>query len=364
MPPVLSKWLAWLIAGTLLLLSLIYLSHIWVYVIVSIIIAFIGNPVVIWLCSRRIFGLQINRSLAALTALMLVFGFLGGILWLIIPMVAEQALLLGSIDHELVLQNLEIQLSQLSVQLKQLGMWPEGDQWEELSDKALNLVSMQQLGSYFGGALSFTLNIIIGLFATLFISFYMLKESGMVGRVIKAFTPDENLGQMQEAIGETRRLLTRYFVGLLFQILAVATLIALGLSILGVEYALTLGVLAGLFNLIPYIGPYIGGSFGVFIALSAELAVGSDVALLPYALKIMSVFVATQLIDNFVFQPVIFSKSVQAHPLEIFLVILIAGSLFGIVGMLAAIPVYTIFRVLAKAFFAQSKWVQKLTARM
>ena len=68
-----------------------------------------------------------------------------------------------------------------------------------------------------------------------------------------------------------------------------------------------------------------------------------------------------QLIDNFVFQPLIFSNSVKAHPLEIFIVIFSAGLLFGITAMLVAIPFYTIFRVMAKEFLHDFKFVQKLT---
>ncbi|MBR4095217.1 MAG: AI-2E family transporter, partial [Bacteroidales bacterium] len=80
--------------------------------------------------------------------------------------------------------------------------------------------------------------------------------------------------------------------------------------------------------------------------------------------KLVAVFVVTHIIDVFIFQPYIYSNSVKAHPLEIFLVILLAGNIAGILGMLVAIPAYTVLRVFAKEFFSNFKLVQRLTDRM
>ena len=75
---------------------------------------------------------------------------------------------------------------------------------------------------------------------------------------------------------------------------------------------------------------------------------------------LVAYFVA-QLIDNFIYQPLIFSKSVRSHPLEIFLVIIIGGILFGVLGMIIAVPAYTTLRVILKEFFGDVKWVKALT---
>jgi predicted PurR-regulated permease PerM len=358
------QWLSWIAAIGLLLFSFIYLSHIWMYLIASIILSFIGNPIVNWLSGQRIKGFTPQRSIAALVTLALLLGSFVGIFALIVPMISTQVTVLSSINPTEVYNNLELQFSELANSLETKGLWPSPEQWQQLNSKALSMLSAENIGIYFGGAINFTLDILIAVVSILFISFYMLKEDGMAGRVLRAFTPDARLAQMNAAITESRVMLSRYFTGLLIQVLVVGVLVAAGLSLLGVKYAVTLGIIASVFNLIPYIGPYIGGALGVVIALTAELAVGSELPLLPYGLKIMGVFVITQMLDNFVLQPLIFSKSVMAHPLEIFLVVLIAGSLFGIVGMLAAIPVYTLFRVVVKAFFAHTKWVQALTSSM
>jgi len=358
------QWLSWLAAISLLIFSFIYLSHIWMYLMASLILSFIGNPIVDWLSGQRIKGFTPQRSIAALLTLVLLLASFFGLFALILPMISTQVAMLSQINPTAVYNNLQLQFSQLAATLEVQGLWPTPEQWDQLNQKALGMLSTENMGLYFGGAINFTLDLLIAVFSILFISFYMLKEDGIAGRVLRAFTPDTRLRQMNGAITESRSLLSRYFIGLLIQVLVVGVLVSVGLSILGVQYAVTLGIVASIFNLIPYIGPYIGGLLGVLIALTAELAMGSSLPLLPYGLKIMGVFVLVQLLDNFVLQPLIFSKSVMAHPLEIFLVILVAGSLFGVVGMLAAIPVYTIFRVVIKAFFAHTKWVQELTSSM
>lgn len=360
----LRSWISGLAALGLLLLSFLYLGHIWLYLVAAVILSFIGNPLVNWLSSRAFGRWRVGRSASAGLVLLLLMGLLLGLFALILPMISRQIAFLNTIDPNLVYQNLQLHFSHWSQQLQAQGLWPTAQQWEQLTTQAAQMLSFENIGNYFGGLVSMTLDLLIAAVSILFISFYMLKEDGMAGRVLRAFTPDSRLEQMDTAIRDNRVMLSRYFTGLALQVMLVGGLVSIGLWVLGVEYALTLGIIAGLFNLIPYIGPYLGGVLGVTIALTAELAVGSSLPLLPYGLKIMGVFVAVQLFDNFVLQPLIFSKSVMAHPLEIFLVVLIAGSLFGITGMLAAIPVYTIFRVVVKAFFGHTKWVQALTSTM
>jgi predicted PurR-regulated permease PerM len=124
---------------------------------------------------------------------------------------------------------------------------------------------------------------------------------------------------------------------------------------------LLIGLIAALFNVIPYLGPIIGGTIGVALGIATHLDLEFYSQLLPLIFKMTGVFVTVQLIDNFVFQPLIFSNSVNAHPLEIFIVLLMAGSLAGIAGMILAIPMYTVIRVFAKEFFNKFKVVKKLT---
>jgi predicted PurR-regulated permease PerM len=165
-------------------------------------------------------------------------------------------------------------------------------------------------------------------------------------------------------ITDSKNLLVRYFVGVMLELLGVMSLIALGLWIFGVENALLIGFFGGIMNIIPYIGPVIGSLLGITLGITATLASGAYDALLPVLAKLSGVFLVVNFIDNNFLVPMIYSNSVKAHPLEIFFVIIMGGSLAGIVGMLLAIPVYTVLRVIAREFLQQFRLVQKLTNKI
>ena len=136
------------------------------------------------------------------------------------------------------------------------------------------------------------------------------------------------------------------------------------MSFLEIQHVILIGFLAGVINVIPYVGPVIGGLIGVLIGISTNLQLEFYTELLPLSGKIFLVFATMQLIDNFIFQPLIFSNSVKAHPLEIFIVVLSSGTIWGITGMIVAIPFYTLFRVVAKEFLSEFKVIEQLTKNL
>jgi predicted PurR-regulated permease PerM len=140
-------------------------------------------------------------------------------------------------------------------------------------------------------------------------------------------------------------------------------LIAIGLSVVGlkVSHAVTIALIAAVLNVIPYVGPFIGSLMAVAIGTAVSMPMDVATGLVPRIIYILIVMETTKVIDNVIFQPQIFSRSVKAHPLEIFLVILIAATIGGVLGMLIAIPAYTVLRVIGKEFFNQSKFVQRIT---
>jgi predicted PurR-regulated permease PerM len=172
------------------------------------------------------------------------------------------------------------------------------------------------------------------------------------------------MNNIQNILRNALKILTRYFIGLIIQISAVTTLTSLGLWLVGVENAFLIGFLAGLMNLIPYAGPVIGAGMGLLIVASTNLTSAVPQEFSPLLLKAGGVFLIVQLIDNFVFQPLIFSNSAQAHPLEIFIVISVAGTMAGITGMMLAVPVYSFIRIVAREFLSEFKVVDRLTRNM
>jgi predicted PurR-regulated permease PerM len=209
---------------------------------------------------------------------------------------------------------------------------------------------------------------LIGLMSVLFISFFFLKEQGLFNTILSGVVPDKHEKKVFQAVSESSTMLIRYFIGVLAQVTIITIFVTLALSILGVKNALLIGFFAALMNIIPYVGPIIGAAFATVITISSNLEMpfypidGVDQPALMYLLiKVFVVFGIMQLLDNFILQPNIFSKSVKAHPLEIFIIVLAGANLGGVAGMVLAIPAYTVVRVIAKVFLSEFKVVKSLT---
>ncbi|MDF1694379.1 MAG: AI-2E family transporter [Saprospiraceae bacterium] len=209
---------------------------------------------------------------------------------------------------------------------------------------------------------------IVGLMSVFFIAFFFLREQGLFNTMISGVVPDKHDRKVIQAINESSTMLIRYFIGVLSQVTIITIFVTIALSILGVKNALLIGFFAALMNIIPYIGPIIGAIFAAVITISSNIGMPfypvegiEQTTLLPLLIKVFIVFGTMQMLDNFILQPNIFSKSVKAHPLEIFLIVLIGANIGGILGMVLAIPAYTVVRVIAKVFLSEFKVVQSLT---
>jgi predicted PurR-regulated permease PerM len=178
------------------------------------------------------------------------------------------------------------------------------------------------------------------------------------------FIPVKHHNATRNVVSESKNLLIRYYLGVLLELIGVMTLITLSLWILGIKNALLIGFFGGIMNVIPYLGPVIGTMIGITLGITSTLATGTFNDLLPALLKITGTFLTVNFIDNNILVPIIYSKSVKSHPLEIFLVIIIGGGIAGLVGMLVAVPVYTLLRVIAKEFFQEFRVVKKLTDKI
>jgi len=237
----------------------------------------------------------------------------------------------------------------------------EGTFFERVRQNILTFFNPSQIPKVFSSIMGALGNIMVTIMSVFFIAFFFLKEQGLFTKMVESLVPNESEGKWVHAMDESALMLRRYFSGVLLQIIVITILVSTVLKILGFEYALLIGFFAALMNVIPYLGPLLGGSFGIIITVSSHLDADFYSELLPQMGLIVLVFAFMQMLDNFILQPNIFSKSVKAHPLEIFLIILIGAKLGGILGMVIAIPLYTILRVLAKVFFSEFKLVQRIT---
>ncbi|MBK8633777.1 MAG: AI-2E family transporter [Saprospiraceae bacterium] len=222
-------------------------------------------------------------------------------------------------------------------------------------------INPSRIQSMFTSTVSAFGNMVVGIMSVMFIAFFFLKEQGLFYEMIKTAVPVEYEERTTHAIDESSKLLIRYFIGIFIQITIVTIVSTILLSALGIQNALLIAFFAAIMNVIPYMGPIIGASFGAIITISSNLNVSFYNELFPQLIKVFIVFGIVQLIDNFILQPNIFSKSVKAHPLEIFLIVLIGAKLGGILGMVLAIPLYTVMRVIGKVFLSEFKVIQRLT---
>lgn len=355
----------WILFGLVIIWICWYFSSLLSYVLVSVVLSVLGAPIVRALKKIHIKKRYLPSWLAAVLTLIffiklivLFFGLLG-------PLLAEQARTIAQIDVQNTAANLEGQLEQTELWLEQFNLsGDERSNREFLITKIQSLIDFSSMSSTFNNFFSVIGNAFIAVFSILFMTFFFLKDGFLLQRIIFTLTPDKHIEHVKNIEENSRKMLSKYFIGVLTQITIVTILVSTGLSVIGVENAIIIGFLAGIANLIPYVGPIIGACLGIFIAVTTNLDMDIQQSLLPLVGKVALVFLAIQLLDNFVIQPYILGGSVNAHPLEIFIVISVAATLGGVVGMIIAIPAYTMVRIIAKEFLSAYKVVQNLTRKI
>ena len=357
------------ISGILLTLFGLYLawyfSDILVYVLIAGVLSFIGQPIVRLFDKIHIKQFKMPHTLSAVLVLIVMVLVLTSLFIIFVPIINRQAQVITSIDFQYLGEQLQKPLNDLEKQLLKFNML-ENDQTLEtmISAELESLLTMTSVKSIFGNVVGFAGSLFIGIFSVIFMTFFFLRDDHLFYNGIMLFVPTKFEDKAAIIMSDTRRLLSRYFVGLSAEMFAMMTMITVGLTFFGVENALLIGFLGGLMNVIPYLGPIIGAAIGVLIGATGTLSTGSYENIVPISTTIVGTFIVVKLIDDFILQPFIYSTSVMAHPIEIFLVILMAGSIAGIPGMILAIPGYTVLRIIAKQFFNQSKLVKKITANI
>ncbi len=358
-----SRYVALLI-GLLIVIGIVYyFSSIVAYVMVAWVLSMIGQPLMRFFQAKiRIGRFQAGASTSALLTIACYFMIFILLIWIFVPLIIEQTSHLAEVDYGAISNTLAVPLDQLSAWLQGLGLLqPGGSAADQFQEALSNWFKPGVIGNFFSSLLGVAGELLFALFSTVFITFFFLREQGLFERFIVAITPPQYEGEVQRAIDNITRLLTRYFGGILLQITVITLFVSIALSLLGLKNALLIGFFAALINVIPYLGPLIGAIFGAFITVSSNLDLEFYNQMLPLLLRVAAVFATLQLIDNFILQPYIFSNSVMAHPLEIFIIILMGAQINGVVGMVLAIPAYTVLRVVARVFLSEFKIVQQLT---
>lgn len=346
-----------------------YFRSVITYILVAVVVSLIGKPVVKLLQKINIKGKRLPDWFLAALTLTVIVGVLMSVITLLIPIVSN-------IVKGISLNNIESAAGQIAVPLANLNetlrnTFPSLGSGFRIETALLaelqKLLDVSKVSSLIGTATSFLSSFGVAMFSIVFIGFFFIKDDDTFTNIVTALVPDKHEKNAAAAISDIGHLLSRYFIGVLLEITGVALINFIGLWLiarLGVNAALGIAFITGLLNVIPYIGPLMGGVLGTLLGLilkySSATPLGLDVNFWAFSAILIAIFCFTQLVDNFLYQPIIYSTSIKAKPLEIFIVLLVVGHMAGPMAMIVAIPCYTVLRVIAFRFFRQYKAIRRL----
>ena len=321
------------------------------YLLIAAVVSLIGRPIVQLL--RRI---KFGNTFSSVTTIAILMTTFFGIVSLLLPVIFEQAKNLSLLNVNAFEATATKLMNELSIYLREYGI--DLQSWV---DRSLAEVDYSFLPDAINTVLNGLSGFTIGVFSVIFISFFFLRDSGLLERMVMVFVADKNVKRVEKSILSIKNLLSRYFIGLLVQITVLFIIYTLVLLIFGIPNAVTIALVCALLNIIPYLGPIIGTVLIIFLTMTSNLDASFASVTLPKTIYVFIGFTVGQLIDNFLTQPYVFSTSVKSHPLEIFIIILVGGLLFGPLGMIIAVPSYTALKVIFKEFYAHNKIVKALT---
>ena len=346
-----------------------FLRSVIIYILAAVVVSLMAKPVMGGLQRIRIKGKKAPDWFLAALSLVIVITVILAIVILIVPIVSgiARGISFGSIEGAV--GQIAVPLGHLNAFL--IKTFPQlGNEFRiemTLVQELHKLFDASAISSMIGSATSFLTSLGIGLFSVVFIGFFFIKDDGLFTNIVCALVPDKYEKTTEKAISDIGHLLSRYLIGVMVEVCGVALLNFLGLLLIarmGFNASIGIAFITGILNIIPYVGPLIGGVLGTTLSLilkySSASAIGLDVSFWMFTAILIAIFCFTQLVDNFLYQPVIYSTSIKSKPLEIFIVLLIVGHIGGPLSMIVAIPCYTAVRVIAFRFFGHIKAIRRL----
>ncbi len=354
------------IAGAAIAIFLVwYFSSVVIYILVSAVLAVMFRPLVRLLSSTGIKGRVVSRGVAATITLFVIWILFTTIFAMIVPLIFRKLHELSTLNFADVLRSIEVPLLRAQHYLQGTLAIPESNLslGDSLISAVKRFIDLDNINSAFTSIVSTIASFVISLFSISFITLFFLKDDGLFNNMVSALFPSKYVDNVDRALNSISYLLSRYFMGILGESMIIFTLMSLIMICFGMNSsdALFIGLIMGVLNVIPYAGPFLGTIISLCLGIISPIdgvGVGSTMLIILGAVSVSTG------VDNFILQPTIYSSRVKAHPLEIFLVILLSGYVAGVIGMLLAIPSYTVLRVFAKEFFSQFSLVRRLTNKI
>ena len=339
------------------------------YILIAVVVSLIAKPLMGLMQKVRIKGKKAPDWLLAAFSIIIVLGVLIAILTSVIPIISGIVKDISMVNIESAARGIAVPLAEFNEYLQ--NSFPQLGSDFRIEVAILNeiqkMFNVSAFSSVLGSAASFVTSMAIGLFSVVFIGFFFIKDDGLFTEIVCALVPDRHEATTEKAISDIGYLLSRYFIGVILEMIGVAMINFLGLMFiarLGFHASIGIAVLTGILNVIPYVGPFMGIILGTTLSILLKYTsispIGLDVNFWVFTAIIIAILYFTQLIDNFVYQPLIYSTSIKSKPLEIFIVLLIVGHIGGPLSLIIAIPCYTVVRVIAFRFFGNIKAIKRL----
>ena len=324
--PVYSK-LAQIVIGLVAFFYVLYIGQdIILPLVFATIIAILLNPLVNWLCKKKF-----NRVLAIFIALFIAIVVIVGLIYFIgsqmtmfsdsFPQFKEKFTKFSSSTETWISHTFNISKSKIDG-------WLTQTKGESMNNSTA--VITQTLGTISG-------MLVMIFLLPVYIFMILFYKPLLLDFISQLFKKDQH-AVVAEVLLETKTLIQSYLVGLLFEAILVATLNSIGLLIIGIDYAILLGVIGALLNIIPYIGGVIAIALPMLIAFATKTPID--------ALWVLVVYLVVQFIDNNFFVPKIVASKVKINALISIIVVLIGGALWGVPGMFLSIPITAILKVI------------------
>ena len=344
--------IAILVGISMFLYFLYAIQTVIIYILIAAVLSLIGRPFILLLRKK----LKFPNLFAVILTMIIMLGMISSLIILFVPLVIEQGKNLSLLEVEELKMNIQNIYDQISSYFSSKGI----DILSTLNE--LDIVSQfQSIPTFLNAFVDALSSLSAGLFSVIFISFFFMKDSHLLKNGILTLIHTTSEKRFSASLEQINDLLSRYFIGLILQISVLFIIYTIVLLSFDISNAVVIAFLCALFNLIPYIGPLIGGFIMFILSMTSNIGQDFQTEILPTSLWILFFYFIAQLLDNLVSQPVIFSKTTKSHPLEIFLIIIICGILFGVIGMMVAVPCYTALKVILKEFLSENKIVKSLT---
>lgn len=324
-----------------------------VYMLISLALCFLGQPIMKLLAKVKIKNWQMPKALASAITLISIVGVIVLAGYFLLPVIMRELSSLMAIDPQELSGNIANWLNGFDPILRRFGFLKSHEHFSTfVMEEMQRTIEKIDMSNVVSDTFHFTTKFFLAFFCIIFMTFFALKDNGIFFKMIKKWLPKRFHQNFSNILNATGEQLTSYFVGVFIDMLIIAVLETILFLIFGVPKALLIGITGGLLNIIPFVGPIISAVLGVLIALTALIASDPGSAtIVSTIIKVITIVIVSKGLDDFIFQPQICGKRTHTHPLEIFIVILMAGYIGGVLAIFFAVPAYTLLRIVVKEFF-------------